>query len=86
MMLNKASAHLYTLDNNMYTRKTFTCSKSRIEIQKTPEICLKLIKETPERLSTVSIVKFGHMPHLFLAFLLTTLNKYRFTGSHFINL
>ena len=43
-------------------------------------------KRTPERLSTVFIVNFGYIPHLFLPFLLMTLHKYWFNGSHPINL
>ena len=39
------------------------------------EICSKLTINAPERLSTIFIVNFGHISHLFLAFLLLTSNK-----------
>ena len=41
---------------------------------------LKINNKGTERLSTVFIVNFGRISHLFLLFLLMTLNKYRFTG------
>ena len=47
---------------------------------------MKLTVRTPERLSTVFIVNFRHIPHVFIVFSLMTLNKYRFIGSHPINL
>ena len=51
-----------------YTQLTFTCSKSTI---KTLEKGVK----RPWRSSDVFIINFGHIPHLFLVFLLLTLNK-----------
>ena len=48
------------------------------------EKCSKLTIKTPERRhwrrSGVFIVNFKHMSHLFLEFLLLTLNKYMFAG------
>ena len=67
------------------THLTFTCSKSTIEkIKKRCEICSKLTIKTAERChwycSGVSIVKFEHISHLFLMFLLLTLNKLMLAG------
>ena len=47
---------------------TFTCSKLTIKTPERPE---------PER---VFIANFEHIPHLFLVFLLFTLNKYMLAG------
>ena len=58
------------------------CLKPTIETlekRKRCEICSKLIIKTPERrqcrCSGVFIVNFEHISHLFLVFLLLTLNK-----------
>ena len=80
MMLNKPSAQLYTLDNNIYTRKSFPTNTDLFMVnnsntRKRCEICSKLTMKTPERRSTVFIVNFEHISHLFLVFLLLTLNK-----------
>ena len=52
------------------------------------EICSKLTIKTPElrqrSLSGVFIVNFEHISHLFLVFLLLTLNKYVLGGRSFI--
>ena len=56
-------------------REAFTYSKSNLETLKKCEICSKLIIKTPEQISTVFIVNFGHISYLFLVFLLITLNK-----------
>ena len=58
---------------------TFTCSKLTIKtLEKRCEICSKITIKTPERSqsrrSGVFIVNFEHISHLFLAFLLLTLN------------
>ena len=42
--------------------------------------------KTPERISTVRIVCFGHISHLFLVFLLLTLNNKKIDGFHPVNL
>ena len=67
------------INNNITQEKvpqeTFTYSKSNIETLKKCEICSKLIIKTPEQISTVFIVDFGHISYLFLVFLLITLNK-----------
>ena len=80
MMLNKTSAHLQTLSNNIYSRKSFPADIYLFKVNKRNtkkrcEICSALTIKTPERLSTVFIVNFGHISHLFLVFLLFTLNK-----------
>ena len=59
--------------NNNYTRKR--C-----------KICSKLIIQTPEWRFTVFVVDFEHILYLFLVFLLLTLNKLVFAGSHPTNL
>ena len=46
----------------------------------------KLTMKTLERLSTVFVVNFEHVSHLFLLFLLLTLNRHMFTGFHSISL
>ena len=57
------SANIYSFKfNNRNTRKR--C-----------EICLKLTIKTPERRHCVFIVNFGHISHLFVVFLMFTLNK-----------
>ena len=43
---------------------------------------LKLTIKTTERLLTAFIFNFGHIPHLFLVFLLMSLNKYMLAGAH----
>ena len=68
------------------TELTFTCSKSTL---KTPEKCVKYVqsnkitKTLQRRLwhrSGVFIVNFEHYSHLFLLFLLLTLNKQMLAG------
>ena len=58
---------------------TFTCSKSAIEtLEKRCEICSKLTIKAPGchwRCSSVFIVNFEHISHLFLVFLMVTLSK-----------
>ena len=71
-LLSHYSASIYLFKvNNRNTRKW--C-----------EICSKLIIKTPEQLqwrrSGVFIVAFEHISHLFLVFLLLTLNKYMLPG------
>ena len=78
-MLNKASPHLYTLGDNIYTRKNsptniYLFKVKNSNIRKRLEICLKLRVKTLERRSTVFIVNFEHISHIFLVFVLT-LNK-----------
>ena len=77
MMLNKASAHLYTLDNNIYTIKNTPTNNHLFIVNnsytiKRCEICSKLTMKTPELHSTVFVVDFEHISHLFLVFLLLT--------------
>ena len=78
-MLNKASPHLYTLGDNIYTRKNsptniYLFKVKNSNIRKRLEICLKLRVKTLERRSTVFIVNFEHISHIFLVFVLA-LNK-----------
>ena len=80
MMSNKASAHLYTLGNNIYRRKNspkniYLFIVNNSNTRKRCETCSKLTIKTRERCSTVSIVSFEHISYLFLMFLLLTLNK-----------
>ena len=91
MMLSKASAHLYTSGNNIYTIKNSPTNNHLFIVdnnytRKRCKICSKLIIKTPEWRSTVFVVDFEHIPHLFLVFLLLILNKLVFAGSHPINL
>ena len=77
MLLNKTCV---TLSDNItqekVPRETLTFSKSNIEtLKKKFEMCSKLTIKTPERLSTVFIVNYGHISHLFLVCPLITLNK-----------
>ena len=81
MMLNKASSHLWSLGNNIYTKKSFpTYWKSKIEKLKKCEICSKLVIKTPEQLSTIFIGNFGHISRLFPVFLLLLLTSKSFLG------
>ena len=91
MILNKASVHLYTLGNNIYTIKNSPTNNhlfimNNSYTRKRCEICSKLTIKIPEWRSTVFIVSFEHISHLFQVFLLLTLNKLVFTGSYPINL
>ena len=60
-------------------KKTNTYWKSTIETSKKVEVCSKLTIKTPEwrywRPSGVFIVNFEPVSHLFLVFLLLTLNR-----------
>ena len=81
MILNKESAHLSTLSKNIFTRKSSPTNIYLFKINNGKcEKCLKLTIKTPEQLSTVFIVSFGHIPHL------KTFNKYMFARSYPINL
>ena len=66
-------------ERTLVSQLTFTYSKSTIELLQKCELCSKLTIKTPERrpwrLSCVFIVNFEHIAHLFLVFLLLTLNK-----------
>ena len=91
MMLNKVSAHRYTLGNNIYTIKNSLTSNHLFIVnnsytRKRCEICSNLAIKTPKWSSTIFVVDFEHISHLFLVFLLLTLNKLVFAGSHPINL
>ena len=73
MMLNKVSAYLYTLGSDIYTGKNsstnvylFTVNNSNT--RKRCEICSKLTIKSPQRCSTVFIVKFEHVSYLFTPF------------------
>ena len=82
MMSNEASAHLYTLGNNICIRKNCSTNiflfKANISnIRKRCEICSKLRIKTPElrsSSSSVFIVNFEHIYYFFVVFVLT-LNK-----------
>ena len=91
MMLNKASAHLYTLGNNIYTIKNSPTNSYLFIVnnnytRKRCETCSKLTIKTPQWRSSVFVVDFEHISHLFLVFLLLTLNKLVFAESYPINL
>ena len=64
MMLNKASVHFYTLENNIYTSKNSPTNIHLLIVnnsntKKRCEICSKLTIKTPERCSTVFIVSLN---------------------------
>ena len=75
-MLNKASAHLHTLGNNILfviiIIYLFIANSSNI--RKRCEICSKLRIKKPDGRSTVFIVHFEHISHFILVFVLS-LNK-----------
>ena len=65
---DKASAHLYTLVNNIYTRKNSSTNiylfiVNNSNIRKRCKICLKLRTKTPERRSSVLVIKFEQILH-----------------------
>ena len=73
MMLNKTSACLYTLSNDIYTSKNFPTNIYLFRVnnsntRKRCEICSKLTIKSPQRRSTVFIVNFEHVSHLFTPF------------------
>ena len=51
-------------------------------ILEVPPVFNELTIKTTERLFTVFIFNFGHIPHHFLVFLLMSLNKYMLAGAH----
>ena len=63
MMLNKASAYLYILGNDIYL---FIVNNSNT--RKRCEICSKLTIKPPQRRSTVFVVNFEHISYLFTPF------------------
>ena len=70
MMLNKASAHLYTSGNNIYIRKNspidiYLFIVNNSNTRKRCERCSKLTIKTPEQCSTVFIVNFEHIHTFF---------------------
>ena len=84
MMLNKTSAHFYTLGNNIYIRKSSSTNIYLLKVNNTS--ASKLTVKTPERLSIVFAVTFGHTSYIFLVFLLLALNKLMFAEPLPINL
>ena len=73
MMLNKVSTHLYTLGNNIYTRKNSPTNNHVFIVnnsytRKRCEIHSKLTIKTRELRSTIFAVDFEHISHLFLVF------------------
>ena len=77
---------------NALTKLTFTCSKSTIEtLQKGLKYAqIRQLKHQNDvievgRRSCVFIVKFEHVSHLFLLFLLLTLNKQMLAVKRFIS-
>ena len=59
----------------MVKTPALTCSKLTIEtLEQGVKICSKLTIKTPERRSGVFIVNFDNILHLFVVFLLLTLN------------
>ena len=79
MMLNKAFSHLYTLGNNIYTRKysptnIYVNIENSNNIRKMCETYSKFRIKTPERRHAVFILNFEYILHFFLVIVLT-LNK-----------
>ena len=73
MMLNKASAYLYILGNDIYTgrnssKNIYLFIVNNSNTRKGCEICSKLTIKSPERRSTVFIVNFEHISYLFTPF------------------
>ena len=73
MMLNKASAYLYILGNDIYTgrnssKNIYLFIVNSSNTRKGCEICSKLTIKSPERRSTVFIVNFEHISYLFTPF------------------
>ena len=90
-MLNETSAHLRTLGNNSCTRKgsptiIYLLKVSSINTRKNGKICSKLPLKTLKQRSTISNVDVEHISHLLLLFLMLTLSKQMFAGTHPINL
>ena len=90
-MLNETSAHLWTLGNNSYARKgsstiIYLLKVSSISTKKNGKICSKLPLKTLKQRSTISNIDVGHILHLLLLFLMLTLSKQVFAGTHPINL
>ena len=78
--LDNDVTHRKSIDNDVTHQKIFTLSKLLVIFYTLMcEVCSKLTIKTPERCqcrrSSVFIVNFGHISHLFLAFLLFTFNK-----------
>ena len=77
------SMDVFLVSLSLIPQLTFTCSNSTVEktrnTRKRCEICSKLTIKTLEQRqrcrSGVFIVNFEHISHLFLVFLLLTLNK-----------
>ena len=73
-MLNKASAYLYTLGNDIYAGKNSSTNNNYLFIdnnsntRKTCEICLKLTIKSLQRRSAVFIVNFERISYLFTLF------------------
>ena len=73
MMLNKASAYLYILGNDIYTGENSWASiylfiVNNSNTKKRSEICSKLTIKSPQRRFTVFIVNFEHISYLFTPF------------------
>ena len=73
MMLNKASAYLYILDNDIYTGKNSSTNiymfiVNNSNTRQVCKICSKLRIMSPQRRSTVFIVNFEHISHFFPPF------------------
>ena len=73
MMLNKASAYLYILGNDIYRGKNsltniYLSIPNNSNTTKRCEICLKLTTKSRQRRSTVFIVNFEHISYLFTPF------------------
>ena len=72
-MLNKASAYLYILGNDIYRGKNSSTNiylfiMNNSNTRKRCEICSKLTIKSPQRRSTVFIVNFEHISYLFTPF------------------
>ena len=70
MMLNKVSAYLYTLVNDIYTEKSSSTNiylfiVNNINTRKRCEICSKLTIKSPQRRSTVFIVNLEHISYIY---------------------
>ena len=94
MMLNKGSAYLYILGNDIYTGKNFSTNiylfiMNNSNTGKRCEICSKLTTNSPKRRFTVFIVNFEHISYLFTPFssvFTVGFEQVNVAGSHPINL
>ena len=73
--LNSTESILKYILHRYYPANIYLLKVNNRNSRKKCEICSKLTIKTPERRSGVFIVNFEHILHIFLLFLLLTLNK-----------